>query len=191
MIIGQIPLGIFHNSSLLIKADLANNQEAVYVDVRKSDAHNLASEVALNPIENGAKVSDHIFQHPRQLSIVFEISNSWFGKSRAMDLWNQFNKLWKERKIVEVVTVHEIYTDMTPVHVSALHTTPFKGALQFSVLFVKIDTVVLEYVQVPESQLKSDVSKEASSEINAGSQNASTISEQDGSWLYNQWYGNN
>ncbi|HBG77250.1 MAG TPA: hypothetical protein DDW84_00160 [Phycisphaerales bacterium] len=164
--------GIFFSSSILVQAD-SSGQSEIQVDVRKSDSHNLSSEVTMNTIENGAKISDHIFNNPCQLSVVFHQVNTWFGKARARDVWTQFEKLHKDRKLVSVFTEHKIYTNMAVQNVSALHTAPFKGALQFSVNFVQVNSVQLEYVEVPESQLKVDeqgTNKTASSEIDAGSQ---------------------
>jgi hypothetical protein len=159
----------------------SNVVAGVIVDVRKSDSHQLEAEVTMNTIETGEKISDHVILRPRRLSVMFEQVNTNEGLARATEVWSQFRSLWLNRganplnpaipQLLEVYTEHEIYENMVIARVNALHVAPFKGALQFTVEFVQINSVSFEYVAVPESQLPTDsevTNKKASSEVIKG-----------------------
>lgn len=163
--------GIIYPTSLLFKEATNLLDVFVVVDVRISDNHIISSDIAQNTLEDGSKISDHIVMHPRQLTVVFSQVNSFEGSSRAKNVWQTLLYAWKKRELLTVATEHETYENMAIQSITALHTEPFKGALQFSMSLLQINSVSLSYVPVPASLLEQDAqstNKTAASPIKGG-----------------------
>jgi hypothetical protein len=152
----------------------------VMVDVRESDSHELSSEITENTLETGSKISDHTIQKPRRLTVVFNQTNTGDGNTRARNVWDKLKYIWENRSPLTVLTFHENYFNMQIENLIGLHSAPFKGAMKFTLALKQINSVSLQYVAIPESQLLKDdksTNKAASTEVPAGTLSTKPVPE--------------
>ena len=116
----------------------------VLVTIMQSESHQYTANVPKIALESGAQVSDHMILEPVQVSVQFAVTNAGDGKDRARDAFDAFKKMQEERRLVELVTEHGIYTDMALVSLSPVHSAPYKGALTFSATFQKVHFVTVQ-----------------------------------------------
>jgi hypothetical protein len=138
------------------------------INVRISENHRRTATVTQQTLENGAVVADHVILAPAALSLIYEQTNAFNGREVAREAWESLKRLWKARKPFELVTEHEVYKDMVFETISALHQSPNRGGLQFTMELKQINFANLTYVKVPESAVSPAVAKTASTPVNAG-----------------------
>ena len=155
----------------------------VGIDLRMSEIHTAESTITNQPIEDGSIVSDHIILQPDVVEIIAEMSNFDSNDSqsvgeRATTVWTEFKRLIQSRGLFDLVTHHELYTDMALESLGGEHVAPFTGRLQLKLTFRKVNSTQLGIIAVPESQLAPDVAKSGSSEVDGGRQIALTPENQ-------------
>ena len=145
----------------------------VDVDLRSGEFHGSDADVTMIPIEDGSVISDHIILLPDEVEISAEIGNFDGNDSkslgeRAKTAWQELKRLKNARGVYELLTQHELYTDMAIVHLGAEHVAPYKGRLILRCGFRKVNRTQLTVVAISESELSADVQKAASSEVEGG-----------------------
>lgn len=154
----------------------------VDVDLRTGEYHTSESQVTSYAIEDGSVVADHIVETPDVVEIACQVEN-FDGNGqpaqgrRAKDAFQRLKQLKGERQLVEVVTQHELYTDMAITMVTGAHESPVRGRLTMRARFERLPRVQLQLVTVSEAQLAGAnhpsgpaVQKSASGEVDAGRQ---------------------
>ncbi len=122
-------------------------------DLILSENHNFSNEVTEHNIEDGSTISDHIKNNPETGSVTGLITNftiHTFGitKNRAQDAFDAFKSLWKERTLVTIVTVMEVYNDVAITDVSVDRSSSTGESLALNISFQKANIVKLKTVQV-------------------------------------------
>lgn len=172
-----MPIGIFTHLGLLV---------GVPVDLILNESHNSSAYATEMPIEDGTVITDHIHLNPDIVVIDVEMSNvDFFGArgERARTALAAFRSQLKMRGIYQVMTHHHFYPSMALTNISADNEAPFGGRLLMMLEFTEINRTRLEISAAPESSVsngansggvgsRDDVSKTASSTVNAGRQDA-------------------
>ena len=157
----------------------------VDVDLRISELHKAESTITNQPIEDGSVVSDHIILQPTTIEIIAEMSNFDGNDSqslgeRATTAWDEFKRSLESRTLFDVVTHHELYTNMAMETLSGEHVAPHTGKMQIKIAFRSVDSTQLGIVEIPESQLSPDIAKAGSSQVDGGRQVPLTPENQSG-----------
>lgn len=116
----------------------------VPISVLTGESHTFTANVPKIALESGAQISDHMILEPAQVSVSFSMTNAGAEKQRAKDAFDAFKKMMDERKLVEVVTEHHIYTNMVLTSLTPMHSAPYKGALTVTATFQQINFVQLQ-----------------------------------------------
>lgn len=140
----------------------------VDIDLRLSEIHNATALVTDQPIENGSLISDHIIDEPDTIEITAQISN--VDSEKAKTSWAEFKNQIRKRELLDVITEHEIYTDMALESLSGEHTAPFLGTISVKLAFRKVQFAQIVTVQLTEADVANDINKAATTEVAAGKQ---------------------
>jgi hypothetical protein len=168
----------------------------VIMDALVSETHKMTSTMTKLPMENGVRLTDHVIQDPRALTLTFTTSNA-LGANLVSDtinsalnaiggndslqrgtqeMYEAVKRAWENRELLDVVTENDYYGNMEIVDVSAMQAAPVKGSLQFSVQLEQTDFVDLSEIEIPESLLAQDVAPTGSSAVVAGTESPSPLS---------------
>lgn len=144
----------------------------VTVSVKESEAHSYTAEVTKLALESGSLISDHVIIEPEVVSITFSLTNAGQGRQAAKDAFNAFVSLFKERRLIELITEHAIYTDMVCTSITPMHSAPYKGSITCSATFQKIYFVSVASAgsisSRKPSQLKTPSGKSAEGQVQSG-----------------------
>lgn len=112
--------------------------------ITMNESHSAKNTVTSQTLENGSPLVDHIVIEADELSISLLFTNM-DGHQRPLEgevaktAWQELKRLRNNRELLEIVTLHEIYTDMVIVSIDAKHDAPYKGQLNIDVSLKKID----------------------------------------------------
>ena len=116
----------------------------VPVSVLTAESHTFTANVPKIALESGAQVSDHMILEPAQVSVSFSMTNAGTERQKAKTAFDTFKAMMEERRLVEVVTEHAIYTNMVLVSLTPMHSAPYKGALTVTATFQQINFAELK-----------------------------------------------
>ena len=147
----------------------------VEFDAVTSEVHSLEASATQYAVDGGATVSDHVTVLPDGLEIRGGISNT-DGGERAKTLLAELRRKVRTRERLEILTTHELYSDLVLLGAIAENTGPFDGALTLRLTFQQVKTAVVQTQAVPASLLippsgsapDNATDKTASTEIDAG-----------------------
>lgn len=148
----------------------------VLADVRLGEFHTSEAEVTDYAVEGGGRVGDHVVLLPDTLEIHIQMSNYDLPGMpllglRATTLFQTMKAAKNSRERFEVLTNHELYSDMVLTRIQGDHSAPYRGRLDMVLGFKKVDPVQLSFSELPESSLApGDTAKTASSPVNGGRQ---------------------
>lgn len=158
----------------------------ILVDNRISENHVYEAEITRIPIDGAdPDVSDHIVLSPDMITIEGWISNIDTPMvpatgERAKQALADFNKMIKDRALLDVQTYHLLYEKMALLKVEATHEDQTTGALKISCTFQQVNQVEAQILPIPastvtdgtnEQQGRSEVAA-AASEVNSGRKTA-------------------
>jgi len=138
-----------------------NTLTGIVVDATVSEEHVSTADLTENPVEDGAKVTDHVQLKPSQLTIEGVISDTPLGyavigniqnlvrsvatlfgrSSRSTDAFNNLRKLQESRKPFTVITGLKRYTNMIMTDLSVPRTATTGGAIHFRAVMKEIRIV--------------------------------------------------
>ena len=121
-------------------------------DAVTSEAHSMEATATQYAVDGGGKVSDHVTVLPDGLEIRGGISNA-DGGERARTLIAELRRKLRARERLDVLTTHELYSDMVFLGANAENAGPFDGALTVRLSFQRVQTATLETIEVPASLL--------------------------------------
>ena len=121
-------------------------------DAVTSEAHSMEATATQYAVDGNALVSDHVTVLPDSLEIRGGISNA-DGGERARTLIAELRRKLRARQRLDVLTTHELYSDMVFLGANAENAGPFDGALIVRLNFQRVQTATLETVEVPASML--------------------------------------
>jgi len=138
-----------------------NNLTGIIVDATVSEEHVSECDVTENPVEDGAKITDHVQIKPKKLTIEGVISDAPLGyavigniqnlvrsvstlfgkKSRSQDAFDDLIKLQESRKPFTVTTGLKRYTNMIMENLSVPRTSQTGAAIHFKAVMKEIRIV--------------------------------------------------
>lgn len=124
----------------------------IKIDASVSETHLTEMDLTENPVENGAKITDHVQIKPNELTIEGVISDSplgdnfvqsivnleqkistFFGtEKRSIDAYNQMLKLQRSRDPFTVTTGLKVYSNMILTSLSINRTSETSNAIHFT-----------------------------------------------------------
>lgn len=133
----------------------------IVIDATISEEHNTSCDLTENPVEDGAKITDHVQIKPAELSIEGVISDSplgtpfvqnfqnivdsvgvYLGKtSRSIDAYNKLLDLQNKREPFTVTTGLKQYKNMIMTKLSVPRKAEMGGSLQFKATLREIRIV--------------------------------------------------
>lgn len=149
-----------------------DNNQSITIDATITENHSAEVDITENPVENGAKITDHI--QPKADTLRLDAVFADFplgkqkdqgGKGRAVALYQQLKTLQKAATLFEVRTGIERYTSMAIKSMTPMRNKDTKGTVKFSIAFqhvilVDSQTVPVKLTKVAKAQPKSTGGKQ-------------------------------
>lgn len=167
---------------------------AIELDAALSEEHSWESKVTEYPTEDGASISDHIFNLPRKIAIEGFVTNSPVvifsaftdidNADRVQSAVTALQELRDTRELVSVITGLVAYENMALVSLDIPRDASTGQALRFRASFVEVKKVSLDTVDIPTRKVSRSG---AASKVNTGKQTppkAPAAVEDSGSLLY-------
>ncbi len=165
----------------------------IVIDASVGEEHLTTADVTENPVEDGAKITDHVQLKPAQLTMEGVISDAPLGYAvigniqnfkqsvvslfsqtyRSIDYYNQLLALQTARKPFTVVTGLKRYTNMILAELSVPRSADKGGAIHFRAVLKEIRIVESKTTGV--SNLKDDVSNLGGKTNDLGQQVTDTV----------------
>jgi hypothetical protein len=127
--------------------------------ITMNETHDAKNTVTSQTLENGSPLVDHIIIEADEITVSLLFTNfDGHGKplegEMAKTAWQELKRLRNNRELLEVVTLHEIYTNMAIVSINAKHDAPYKGQLNIELQLKKIDQTNLNIGKGDPSKFK-------------------------------------
>lgn len=160
--------------------------EGVEVDAKFSELHTYSGQVSRYAREDGALAADHIMLDPATVDIVCSVGNAGLRgeggdldrSGRAKTAIDALLQLRKSRELYDLVTEHQLYTNMAFLGLSWGNEAPFAGRAELRAHFEESPSSAVGVFAVPPSGLSTtgggQTNKTASAEVDAGRQDAET-----------------
>lgn len=139
-----------------------NNQVIPSLDavINLGEMHQFDNVVATQVLENGSPITDHIAILPDQLEITLFVSNvdgdnKPLQGENARNVYAAIKGIRNKRELIEVLTLHELYTNMAITSITMNHDAPWKGRLNITVRLQKID-ITNQNIEHPRSQFEDE-----------------------------------
>lgn len=162
----------------------------VLVDTRLAELHESSSEPTLLPVDGSAPdVTDHVVLSPREVTISAWVGNIDGGGLpaagvKATEAHQALVLLNRNRTRVDLVTQHELYSQMVLTNIQTVHgedQTEAPGAIRVEATFTQVTQAKSQVLARPEANISKgggtkgrDASKAASSKIEAGRKTSHT-----------------
>ena len=141
----------------------------IVIDATVSEQHTTSCDLTENPVEEGAKITDHVQLKPAELSIegvitdtplgyavigniqnlIRSVSTIFGGSSRSLDAYNELIKLQQSRKPFTVLTGLKRYKNMIITELSVPRTAQTGKSLQFKATMKEIRIVKSQTTTAP------------------------------------------
>lgn len=131
----------------------ANIGGLVFDAIIKTD-HTSKLTVTTHPIESGAKIADHAFVEPAEISVEVAVSDSEINKgtfgsgNRSLNAFRELLKLQTSRSLITVVTRFKTYRNMLITSVSVPDDYTTMNAFKASLMLREIPIVSTSRVSV-------------------------------------------
>lgn len=135
----------------------------IELDANLDESHEWSAEATMNPVEEGAPITDHVIEQPDTLRIrgfvtetplvasesVRGAKNTPWAESITQPVFDLLRDLIKARETVTVYTKYRNYSDMVVTAINVPRAAATGEALEFTVDFVHIRKVATQTVDVP------------------------------------------
>lgn len=153
--------------------------ELTKVDLIHSEEHRASYEITNFPLEDGSNRSDNIIKNPEELTLrgitsnvgVLDGTGSLGTLSRPHDAWSQIKKIADNKQQVTVVTILEVYENMSIELASVPQLNRDTGQnLNFELRLRQVPTVVVDDSTITPDKTASDnnPAKNMSDQVNNG-----------------------
>ena len=135
---------------------------AIQFDALISERHRRESDATKNPVESGARISDHIIHMPEELELVGLITNSpiqlfdFSAPDRVQLAFDALMELRDSKTLVSVVTSLKLYQDMAIIDVDIPRDATTGDAIMVTIAFQKIDKVQNRTVAIQKANLPAE-----------------------------------
>ena len=145
---------LFENSSFVTK--FGNQFGNIELDATLEETHEWMAEATMNPVEEGAPVTDHVIEQPDKIRIKGFITNSPITSgisfsqiSKTQEVVDMLYDLIKEKEPVTLYTKYRVYTEMVLTNVSIPRAAGVGDAIEFNADFVNIRKVATQSADIP------------------------------------------
>lgn len=163
---------------------------SITIDASVEETHESSADLTENPVEEGAKITDHVQLKPNTLTINGVISDTpitfalldditgivntvgrFLGKtSRSVDAYNKLVELQKTREPFKVVTGLKVYSNMILTNLSVNRTASTANAIHFTatmqeIRIAKTSTTGLSESIAPDAKDIASKTKDAGSKV--------------------------
>ena len=126
-------------------------------DALVSEDRSYTADVPTYTVEDGFDVSDSINPKPLQLNLVLLVSatpGTWYkrnghGRKRPEQICSKVEKKFFQKKLVKVVTVNKIYTNMAISSLAISHTKELGYSRQITIGLQKVYKTKRKTVSIP------------------------------------------
>lgn len=167
---------------------------SVTIDASVSETHSDTSDVTENPVEQGAKITDHVQIKPKQLTIQGVISDTPInfafvdnvagaintvksylgGTTRSIDAYNRLVDIQRKRDPITVITGLRVYSNMILQNISVNRTATTGKAVHFTAELREIRIAGTGFLASLES-LATDAQNIGAETVNRGNQVTKTL----------------
>ncbi len=190
------------SQSLVNQWSAGTAKVGIVIDALVTEEPSFTAEVTKNPVEGGAKISDHIQLKPVELSLegvisdaplgyavigniqnlVRQVSNIFSGSSRSLDAFNELLALRNNRMPFTVVTSLKRYKNMVMTELSVPRTAQTGNAIHFR---CKMEEVIIVSSQTTSNilSLSSGVKKIGQTTADVGNKVADAQKKGDSGFL--------
>lgn len=168
--------------TLALVGDLATN--SITPDVRKSEVHKYRAEVTETALEDGSIVSQHVIQHPIEVTLQFEETNAGkmignilnaVGMIDQVSTFDKLTDIWRRKIPVTIITEQAQYDNMVIESMPIIHKQPYKGALQIMCDFKQLSFYSLQAFQYKGNS--KNIVKSVSPRVEGGMQTTTKVGE--------------
>lgn len=119
------------------------DENAIIPDVKKSETHNYQSNVTHQAMEDGSIVSEHIIQQPISVTVQFEETNNTLKAfyNGQKSTFEKLRDIWKNKTVCQIITEHEMYSNMVVQSMPIQHRAPYRGSLTITCDFTQLSFV--------------------------------------------------
>lgn len=184
-------IGLFFGGQWFQTA-FGNQYGNIELDAALDENHEWSAEATINPVEEGAPVTDHVIEQSDKLKIKgfvtdtpLTASQSVGQISRSQEVFDLLYELIKLKEPMTVYTKHKIYDDMVMTNVTIPRAAGVGAAIEFSAEFINIRKVATQMVDVPDGispkkeakagGAKGSTAKKAEPKKNGGKKQVETV----------------
>lgn len=140
------------------------------VNVITQEQYIYQADITTNPIESGAKLTDHVILNPLKVSINFEVVN--FPDMDQKYVFGLLETMFKNRQTTTLLTRHKQLENMIMTGFQPTNSLPSWGGFRARAEFQQIGLVNIEAQKIkatkPNDATKKNVSKQAEKATNKG-----------------------
>ena len=140
------------------------------VNVITQEQYIYQADITTNPIESGAKLTDHVIINPLKVSINFEVVN--FPDMDQKYVFGLLETMFKNRQTTTLLTKHKQLENMIMTGFQPTNSLPNWGGFRARAEFQQIGLVSIEAQKIkatkPNDATKKNVSKQAEKATNKG-----------------------
>lgn len=164
------------------------NGETLNFDAALTMAHDRTADVTENPVEKGAKISDHIRPHPMHFKVAgiivaapivrpspFFYDVPEVDPSRTKKAYTALQAAWKAADVVEVQTDLEVYKNLAIKSLNFPQDANTGKDLYFTIDFKEVIYVSSQTVKVPPKAVVPAARPGASAKTNKGQKPTATV----------------
>ena len=175
------PVALFYRDQRPLGYRVVSFTTLLRFDLLLQEGHSFTNTVTKYSVENGSPITDHIQNNNEAANISgfitnFSINEGSQFSNRSQDAFEKLEKLWKERRLVTVVTIHKIYENMAINSITVARSEASGEDLVADIVFEKVNVVTLQSIEVRAAiglldPVASDVNKQSMEEKDKGKNN--------------------
>lgn len=160
----------------------------IQIDAFVDEGHEKSAEATEYPVEDGARITDHVISSPDTLSLTCVVGVAPLGSTdldtgvnRPLDVYDSLTELMEARETIEVVTGLKVYQNMIITGFSVPRTKDNGRSLEFTMSLKKIEIRASQSTAIPSKKLKAGSggtagsSRVAQSKANTGKAQAAPV----------------
>jgi len=165
------------NSTLFFKSNRSYGVGAIVFDLILEETHSLVNSVTEFKIEDGSTITDHIQNENRTgttkgLITNFSLTRGILTQNTAQTAFNQIVQLWKDRELVDIVTVLDVYRNVLIDNITMKRDNGDGESLTADFAFTTAKIVKLQQLTIEASvnltDMGNDLNRQSALLLNAG-----------------------
>ena len=166
-------------ASLLFRNNRTYGVGVITFDLILTESHNFSNSVTQFNVEDGSLITDHIRNElftgtVSGLITNFSLFQNGFFSNRAQEAFDAINVLWKERTLVDIVTVMKAYKNVSITNITMSRDSDSGEELIVDFSFQEVNVVTLQEVIIEATiklpNMNTDQNRQSSPNLNVGKQ---------------------